>query len=255
MRINVAENEAKNLQLEANTLEKSLKDEKEKNKQLHHRNNLQVDALERHLREETERHRITQASFEKLRSKVKANLESQVQRLQEGEVILKEEQAVLLSEVQTLKGENEGLSRRLREQERQHAELLEHEVKAAEARVKTRLEKSWLEKLKRTEENAALDMERSKDAHRRVESDLRKEVTMAQKNEVEAKRLNEELKKKVRQLRQSESELQQRLTAAESADIKRERSVSRSSSSAVVSSQQDSKELAALQGRYDGQVE
>lgn len=40
-------------------------------------------------------------------------------------------------------------------------------------------------------------MERAQEGQRRVEDDLRKEVSQLQKSEVEAKRLNEEFKKKV----------------------------------------------------------
>lgn len=43
-------------------------------------------------------------------------------------------------------------------------------------------------------------MERLKDVQRRAETDLRKELCLARKAEEEAKRLNEEFKKKVREL-------------------------------------------------------
>lgn len=43
-------------------------------------------------------------------------------------------------------------------------------------------------------------MERLKDVQRRAETDLRKELCLARKAEEEAKRLNEEFKKKVSEL-------------------------------------------------------
>ncbi|MPD06863.1 hypothetical protein E2C01_102694 [Portunus trituberculatus] len=44
----------------------------------------------------------------------------------------------------------------------------------------------------------SLQLERLRDAHRRTEGALRKEITQAKKAEEEARRLNEEFKKKVR---------------------------------------------------------
>lgn len=158
MRINVAETEAKNLAHEAKTLQKCVKEEKDKMRQLQHRTNLQVEALERHLKEETERHKITQTKYDHLRNKVKKDLETQVKHLQENEGILKDEQTILLSEVEELKVLNEGMNRKMREKDREYVEQVEKETKAAENRVKSRLEKNWLDKLKRTEENASQDV-------------------------------------------------------------------------------------------------
>ena len=158
MRISLAETEAKNLGLESKNLEKHLKEEKEKNKQQAHRNNLQIQALERHLKEETERHKFTQAKLEKLSGRVKGELETQIKHLQEHETTLKEENFNLLNEMEEVKNEKESLERRLREKERDHEQALEKEVKGAEGKVKARLEKTWLDKLKRTEESASQDV-------------------------------------------------------------------------------------------------
>lgn len=158
MRISVAETETKNFSAETKSLEKQLREEKEKSKQQQYRNNLQVEALERHLREETERHKITQSQYEKLSGRVKGDLEGQLKLLQVAETTLREENTKLLLEVQAAEAEAESANKRLRDKEREHQQHLEKEVKSAEGKVKARLEKSWVEKLRRTEETAAQDV-------------------------------------------------------------------------------------------------
>ena len=135
-----------------------LQEEKEKFKQHQHRSNLQIEGLERRLKEETERHSFTQSKLDNVNTKVKGELEKQIKHLKDAENSLKEENTNLLTELSEVKGECESQSRKLREKEREYQQTVEKEVKAAEAKLKTRIEKTWVEKLKRSEESAAQDV-------------------------------------------------------------------------------------------------
>ena len=76
-----------------------------------------MDALERHLREETERHKFTQTKYDNLNSKIKIEYEQRITHLQETEKILKDENSKLLCEMEGYKNEKETVDRKLREKE------------------------------------------------------------------------------------------------------------------------------------------
>lgn len=158
LRINVIEADAKGNLEESKNLEKQLKEEREKSKQQNHRQDLQIDALERHLREETERHEYSKSKLDNFTGKIKLDLENQIKALHESEKSTRDEKSVLLLELDSARVECECIAKKSREKEKEFLLQLDQDVKAAEGKVKSRLEKSWLEKLKRSEETAAQDV-------------------------------------------------------------------------------------------------
>lgn len=158
IRAGVAETEAKAHKEDVNDLEKQLREEKEKNKQQSHRMDLQIEALERHLREETERHQYTKTKLDNFNDKVKTELEAQLKNIQESDNILKVEKISLLQELQALKDQVDSDAKSKEKAAQDVRILLENEVKAAEGKMKAKVEKTWVEKLKRSEETAAQDV-------------------------------------------------------------------------------------------------
>jgi len=107
------------------------------------------------LKEEKERHNFTQEKYEKLSSRVKGELESKLTFLTERENTLTAENSSLLSELTEAKTQYEALDRKIREKDREQLELLEKQSQDSESKVKTRLDKIWMEKLKVAEDTAA----------------------------------------------------------------------------------------------------
>ncbi|KAK4292204.1 hypothetical protein Pmani_035014 [Petrolisthes manimaculis] len=160
---------------------------------------------ERQMREEKERLRQLSRKYEVV-ERVKGELEQKVKQFGISERQLGERTTILTIENEDLKVELQELKTKMDTKEKEWTSKLETDSKASEAKTKQRIEKMWLEKLRRSEISAAQEMERLKDSQRRAETDLRKELVLAKKAEEEAKRLNEEFKKKVRTLRQAESD-------------------------------------------------
>ncbi|XP_063885721.1 trichohyalin-like isoform X7 [Scylla paramamosain] len=228
------ENKTRNLMIRLSTVESANKQQgQEKN------------AAERQMREEKERHRQLKMDYEIL-GKVKQDLEQRVKQLSDSERQLDERVTLLTVENEEMKSETEDLKQKLKAKEKEMATKMEAMTKTSEARVKQRIEKTWLEKLRRSEENAAQDLERLRDAHRRTEGALRKEITQAKKAEEETRRLNEEFKKKVRTLRQAETEATHKITELD--DRVQELTKKQSADSVP-------KELGAQEERYQKQID
>ncbi|XP_045111920.1 trichohyalin-like isoform X2 [Portunus trituberculatus] len=228
------ENKTRNLMIRLSTVESANKQQgQEKN------------AAERQMREEKERNRQLKMDYEIL-GKVKQDLEQRVKLLTDSERQLDERVTLLTVENDEMKSETEDLKQKLKAKEKEMATKMEAMTKTSEARVKQRIEKTWLEKLRRSEENAAQDLERLRDAHRRTEGALRKEITQAKKAEEEARRLNEEFKKKVRTLRQAETEATHKITELD--DRVQELTKKHSGDSVP-------KELGAQEERYQKQID
>ncbi|XP_050712806.1 trichohyalin-like isoform X2 [Eriocheir sinensis] len=194
------ENKTRNLMIRLSTVESVNKQQgQEKN------------AAERQMREEKDRHRQLRMEYD-IMQRVKQELEQQIKRLSDSERQLQEQTTLLTVENEELKGEVEELKQKMKTKEKELNAKVEAMSKTAEAKVKARIEKTWLEKLRRSEENAAQDLERLREGNRRTEGDLRKELMMARKAEDEARRLNEEFKRKVRTLRQAETDATHKIT-------------------------------------------
>nr|XP_053646372.1 golgin subfamily A member 6-like protein 22 isoform X5 [Cherax quadricarinatus] len=201
---------------------------------------------ERLVREEKERFRQLTRDFQLLQ-RLKGDLEKRVKQLTDSERHLQERIMTLTVEADEAKSELQEAKQKIQEKEKEWSAKVEGEGKAAEARAKQRIEKTWLEKLRRSEEAAAQDMEKAKEVHKRSDNGLKKELAQVKRSEEEAKRLNEEFKKKVRALRQAETDAAHKISELED---KLEQLKRRSSSTDGVQ-----KELADQEERYQKQVD
>ncbi|XP_042240297.1 golgin subfamily A member 6-like protein 22 [Homarus americanus] len=245
MRIQELEEELQNKNNEHDNKTRSLKIRLSTIESVNKQQGQEKNEAERKMREEKEKFKQLVRDFE-LIQKVKGELEQRMKQLTDSERQLQERTLTLSMENDEVKGELEEAKNKLRAKEKEWLTKVETESKTTEARTKQRIEKTWLEKLRRTEENSAQDMERLKEAHRRSEGDLRKELALSKRTEEEAKRLNEEFKKKVRTLRQSETDAAHKISELED---KVESMKRRENCNA------NQKELAAQEERYQKQVD
>ncbi|XP_069167160.1 trichohyalin isoform X6 [Procambarus clarkii] len=206
---------------------------------------------ERLMREEREKLRQLSRDFELLQ-RMKGDLELRVKQLTSAERSLQEEIMTLSVENEEAKAEAQEAQQKLKNREKEWAGKFELEAKMAESRAKQRLEKTWLEKLKRSEESAAQDMEKVKEVHRRTEADLKKELGLAKRGHEDAARLNDEFKKKVRALRVAETEATHKISLLED---KLEELRRRTSTTSTTSDDASQNELAAQEERYQKQVD
>lgn len=231
------ENRTKNLKIRLETMENSSRQQNQEK--------LEVERL---LREDREKLRQLQLKLDTLEAS-KQSSERRVLSLSSTERDLRESKETLSLENEELRVELEGLKTKMEAKEKEWAAKMEAEAKAAESRVKQRIEKTWLDKLKRSEESAAQDIEKLRESHRRSESDLKKELGLAQKAEEETKRLNEEFKKKVKALRQSETDLGHKVKELEDRLEKVKRR------GEVLTGNEFTQELVAQEERYQKQVD
>lgn len=140
------ENKTRSLMIRLSTVEAANKQQgQEKNE------------AERQMREEKERHRQVMMDYE-IVQRMKQDLEQQVKRLTDSERHLQERNTLLTVENEEAKGEAEEMREKMKTKEKELNSRVEAMSKTAEARVKARIEKTWLEKLRRSEENGAQDV-------------------------------------------------------------------------------------------------
>ncbi|XP_071542009.1 uncharacterized protein [Panulirus ornatus] len=245
MRVRELEEELQNKTNELDNKTQSLKMRLTSIESANRQQGQEKNEAERQMREEKEKYRQLMRDFE-LSERMKGELEQKVKQLSDSERLKRDKIVAINAENEDMKGELEELTRKMQAKERECVAKVEAESKAAEARVRQRVEKTWLEKLRRSEETAAQDMERVKENHKRAETDLKKELALSKRGEEEAKRLNEEFKKKVRTLRQAESEATHKISELED---KIQEMGRREGSDDV------HKELAAQEERYQKQVD
>lgn len=246
MRIQELEEEVQGKDKDFDSQLRGLKDRLASVENVNRQQNQEKSETERKLREEKEKYKQMEIKFE-VSQKVKEELETKTRQLSEKERELRAEIMTLTTENEELKTEKEELEEELEEKEAEWIAKIEEESRSVEFKTKMRVERTWLEKLRRSEESAAQEMERLKESHKRTENDIKKELSMAQKAEDEAKRLNEEFKKRVRALRQAESDANHKIKELEDemeANKRRDDT-----------SQSNRKELAAQEERYQKQVD
>ncbi|XP_066972142.1 trichohyalin-like isoform X10 [Macrobrachium rosenbergii] len=246
MRIQELEEEMRGKTRDYDVQVRSLKERLSSIENVNRQQNLDRSDTEKKFREERDKYRQMEIMYE-VAQKVKEELEEKTRQLSERERELTAEVMTLTTENQELKTEKEELEEELDGKEEEWTAKIEEEGRAIEFKTKMRVERTWLEKLRRSEETAAQDMERMRESYKRSENDIRKELAMAQKSEEEAKRLNEEFKKRVRVLRQSEADANHRIKDLE--DLIGE--MRKQGDSTAISR----KELAAQEERYQKQVD
>lgn len=112
---------------------------------------------ERQMREEKERLRQLSRKFE-IVERVKGELEQKLKQVGVSERHLEERTTILTIENEDLKTELQELRSKMETKEKEWASKLELDSKASEARTKQRIEKMWLEKLRRSEISAAQEV-------------------------------------------------------------------------------------------------
>lgn len=112
---------------------------------------------ERQMREEKERLRQLSRKFE-IVERVKGELEQKLKQVTASERHLEERTTMITIENEDLKTELQELKSKMEAKEKEWASKLESDSKASEARTKQRIEKMWLEKLRRSEISAAQEV-------------------------------------------------------------------------------------------------
>ncbi|CAL4107369.1 unnamed protein product, partial [Meganyctiphanes norvegica] len=167
----------------------------------------QKDDLERQIRDEKERYKTLLKKHDNLNDKLKGDLEGKVRSLTEQNSKIQDEKNNLQIEMDQLKKQKEDeLHKKLSEKATNMKGEIEKERQEIENKVKLKTEKIWLEKLRKTEENCNSEIERARKAHKTEENKIRQEKDLALKADEDSKRLNEEFKKKIRTMRQAETD-------------------------------------------------
>lgn len=112
---------------------------------------------ERQMREEKERLRQLSRKFE-IVERVKGEVEQKLKQVGASERHLEERTTMLTIENEDLKTELQELRSKMETKEKEWASKLESDSKASETRTKQRIEKMWLEKLRRSEISAAQEV-------------------------------------------------------------------------------------------------
>lgn len=117
--------------------------------------------LEKLLEEERERFKVKLKNQETISVKAREDLQNRVEHLEESEKVLKDAHIAVEEENESLRKEKEELLKKIKDNNWEWEDKLQREVKIAEARIKQRMERVWLEKMKRAEESAACDVSKS----------------------------------------------------------------------------------------------
>lgn len=143
---NELENKTRNLMVRLNSTESANRQQgQEKNE------------AEKQLREEREKYRQLTRNLDSV-ERIKNDLEQKLRQISNSERLLRQHKTSLTVENDELKTDLKELQESMAAKEKEWSGKLEGEGKAAEARMKQRLEKTWLEKLRRSEASAAQEV-------------------------------------------------------------------------------------------------
>ena len=142
--------------------EKALQDEREKDTKQSSKLELQIQALERHLKDEIDRYKVTKIDKDNVKTELdnlKATMTEDLNKQAENaEKNAKSKMASLSEEIKSLQKQNQKLLQESEKQNQESKMAIDKEVRLAESKLKSRLEKLWIEKLKKSETTAGQDV-------------------------------------------------------------------------------------------------
>ena len=118
---------------------------------------LDISDLQKQLQDEKDKNKAMLSKYENQTGKVKQDLEYRLQTLLDTEKLLRDSNEALKKDKYDLLNQIEGFRAKIEMKEKELIDK-DKETKSMEGKTKQKIEKTWLEKLKRSEENAASDV-------------------------------------------------------------------------------------------------